>query len=118
MQDKTPSEPLGAKSHLYYVDYPAVWYVGDEPLVNMGGIINMGDALCPHDIRKMDLLWDLTVLCHNYTMLFLVWVQVIVYLSISTKDQIFSANIYELVKPMTKVIELLWSKGYCYFQTV
>ena len=36
--------------YLYYVDYPAVWYVGDEPLVNMGGIINMGDALCPHDL--------------------------------------------------------------------
>ena len=37
--------------YLYFADYPGVWYVNDEPLVNMGGIINMWDqATCPEDI--------------------------------------------------------------------
>jgi len=37
---------------LYFVQYPYVWYVNDDPLVNMGGIINMeSDAMCPEDIQ-------------------------------------------------------------------
>lgn len=36
--------------YLYFADYPGVWYVNDEPLVNMGGIINWDQAVCPENI--------------------------------------------------------------------
>jgi len=37
---------------IYYLDWLGVWYVNDDLLVNMGGLINWGDALCPEDIQE------------------------------------------------------------------
>ena len=36
---------------LYYLEWLGVWYVGDDPLVNMGGLINWGDSVCPSDLQ-------------------------------------------------------------------
>ena len=38
---------------LYYLDQLGVWYVGDQPLVNMGGLINWGDAVCPSQLQQV-----------------------------------------------------------------
>jgi len=43
-------EPKG--NYLYYLDWLGVWYVNDNPLENMGGLINWGDAWCPSDIQE------------------------------------------------------------------
>ena len=38
--------------YLYYLEWLGVWYVGDQPLVNMGGLINWGDAVCPSQLQQ------------------------------------------------------------------
>jgi len=37
-------------NYLYYLDWLGVWYVNDNPLQNMGGLINWDDSFCPGDI--------------------------------------------------------------------
>lgn len=39
-------------NYLYYLEWLGVWYVNDELLVNMGGMINWGDAWCPADLQE------------------------------------------------------------------
>ena len=41
-----------AANYLYYLEWLGVWYVNDNPLENMGGLINWGDAWCPSDIQE------------------------------------------------------------------
>jgi len=39
-------------NYLYYLDWLGVWYVNDNPLENMGGLINWDDSFCPGDITE------------------------------------------------------------------
>jgi len=39
-----------AENYLYYLNWLGVWYVNDNPLENMGGLINWDDSFCPGDI--------------------------------------------------------------------
>ena len=45
-------KPGSFPQYLYYLEWLGVWYVGDQPLVNMGGLINWGDALCPSQLQQ------------------------------------------------------------------
>jgi len=45
-------EPGQQQNYLYYLDWLGVWYVNDNPLQNMGGLINWGDAWCPADLEE------------------------------------------------------------------
>jgi len=42
----------GDGNYLYYLEWLGVWYVNDNPLENMGGLINWGDAWCASDIQE------------------------------------------------------------------
>merc|ERR1712008_310897 len=42
----------GGSNYLYYLSSIGVWYVNDGLMVNMGGLINWGDAVCPEDIQE------------------------------------------------------------------
>jgi len=39
-------------NYLYYLDWLGVWYVNDNPMENMGGLINWDDSWCPSDIGQ------------------------------------------------------------------
>merc|ERR1719232_414049 len=39
-------------NYLYYLNWLGVWYVNDNPLENMGGLINWDDSFCPGDITE------------------------------------------------------------------
>ena len=39
--------------YLYYLEWLGVWYVNDNPLVNMGGLINWGDSECPSSLEEV-----------------------------------------------------------------
>ena len=43
------------------------------------------------------------------------WIHVVAYLSKTTKDKVLGVALGRLIYPMMRVVELLWSKGYCYF---
>lgn len=43
---------VGTPNYLYYLEWLGVWYVGEDLGANMGGLINMGDAKCPHQLEE------------------------------------------------------------------
>merc|ERR1719244_276455 len=43
---------VDSPNYLYYLDWLGDWYVNDNLLENMGGLINWDDAWCPSDISE------------------------------------------------------------------
>ena len=73
------------------------------------------DALRPHDIREMLVLWELTQTFRYYATLFIAWAYSIRSVISHTSDHIYAERLESVVKLIIKIIELFWSEGYCYF---
>ena len=76
------------------------------------------DALRGYDVREMNVLWELSELCQNYATQLLVLMQVMKHCLV-WKAQHFKIRHQEHIElmllPITKMVELFWCEGYCYF---
>ena len=73
------------------------------------------DALRVSDLREMELLWHLTSRCEAYATQFVVWAYSIKALVQSSIDSIIISKLESTLTIITKMIEMFWSEGYCYF---
>ena len=72
------------------------------------------DALRNHDIREMQMIWDLTELCEGYATQFIMWSYAIKAFIQNAVDVVIVNKLQSLLTLMIKLIEILWSEGYCY----
>ena len=66
-------------------------------------------------MREMQMLWDVCSLYKRYATQFIAWaysMKAIINMSI---DSIVTSKFETILSIITKLIEMFWSKGYCYF---
>ena len=75
------------------------------------------DALRIHNMHEMNNLWEISTLFEIYVNHFISWAYSIkAFMSIST-DNIVISKLKNILIILTKIIEMFWSEGYCYFWT-
>ena len=88
------------------------WYPRD--ILRWTNCLYRVDALHPHDIRDMSVLWELTELFQYYATQFIAWAYSIRSVISHSSDHIYAERLENVVKLIIKMLELFWSKGYCY----
>ena len=73
------------------------------------------DALRIHDTREMQMSWDVCSLCERYATQFIAWVYSIKAIINMSIDSIIISKFERILSNITKLIEMFWSEGYCYF---
>ena len=73
------------------------------------------DALRPHDIREMNILWELCGLLKNYATQFIILVYSLRTIISASTDQVFAKTFDGIVRTIITMIEMFWLEGYCYF---
>ena len=73
------------------------------------------DALRIHDLREMHNLWEICNLFEKYATLFVAWAYSIKAIMSSSTDNIVISKLNNIFTIVTKLIEMFWSEGYCYF---
>ena len=64
------------------------------------------DALRPHDLREMSVLWELTQTFRYYATLFIAWAYSIRSVISNSSDHIYAERLENVVKLIIKMIEL------------
>ena len=75
------------------------------------------DALRIHDMREMYQLWDICNLFERYATMFIAWAYSIKAIMSTSTDNIVISKLNNVFIIITKLIEMFWSEGYCYFWT-
>ena len=73
------------------------------------------DALRPHDLREMDIIWELCELMQEYASRFIILAYSLRAIVNFTSDHVLAEKLETIVKTIIKLIEMFWSEGYCYF---
>ena len=73
------------------------------------------DALRIHDMREMYQLWDICNLFERYATMFIAWAYSIKAIMSTSTDNIVTSKLNNIFIIITKLIEMFWSEGYCYF---
>ena len=73
------------------------------------------DALRNHDIREMNLIWELADLCQFYAQAFLLWTQAIKNLIQTTTQAMLVTSFQKLYDITFIMTEMFLSEGYCFF---
>ena len=73
------------------------------------------DALRNHDIREMNILWEVASLFLQYSNLFLSWAVSIKVIIDSSADMVFVRNMRTMYDLIMQILQILDSEGYCYF---
>ena len=66
-------------------------------------------------MRGMQVIWELTKIRERYTTQFIIWAYAIKVFLQNTIDVAIVSKLESLLTLMIKLIEILWSEGYCYF---
>ena len=90
-----------------------LWYL--RTILRRTNWLHRIDALRPHDIREMNILWDLSEICHGYATQFVIWAYSIRSIISITNDNDYKQKLESIVKLILKLIEMFWSDGYCFF---
>ena len=73
------------------------------------------DALRPHDIREMNIIWELCEDFECYARQFIIWAYSIRFIISATADTVYADKLESLVKLIVKMAEMFWAQGYCFF---
>ena len=73
------------------------------------------DALRVHDMREMDLLWEVARMCLEQCNIFVLWAYVVKTVIHSSMDNIFKTRLKRVLDLIIEILQLLCSEGYCYY---
>ena len=73
------------------------------------------DALRNHNMRGMQVIWELTEIRERYTTQFIIWAYAIKVFLQNAINVVIINKLESLLTLMIKLINILWSEGYCYF---
>ena len=111
--ENTSSEEDDDSEHLNHSSVQSMWV--PRNILRRTNWLYRVDALRNHDMREMRMLWDVCSLCERYATQFIAWAYSIkAIINISIDSNIIS-KFDRILSIITKLIEMFWSEGYCYF---
>ena len=66
-------------------------------------------------MREMHILWEIRSLCERYATQFIAWVYSIKAFIATLTNSIVISKFENFIIIVTKIIEMFWSEGYCYY---
>jgi len=73
------------------------------------------DALRVHDIREMNILWEVASICLEQCYQFVIWAYVVKSVIDTTADGIYQQHLKGVFDVIIDILQLLCSEGYCYY---
>ena len=101
-------------SEVFNNDYSQLSWVPRDVLRRTNWLYRV-DALRIHDLREMHNLWEMCNLFEKYASMFVAWAYSIKAIMFTSTDNILISKLNNIFTILTKIIELFWSEGYCYF---
>ena len=101
-------------SEVFNNDYSQLSWVPRDILRRTNWLYRV-DALRIHDLREMHNLWEICNLFEKYASMFVAWAYSIKAIMFTSTDNILISKLNNIFTILTKIIELFWSEGYCYF---
>ena len=101
-------------SEVFNNDYSQLSWVPRDVLRRTNWLYRV-DALRIHDLREMHNLWEICNLFEKYASMFVAWAYSIKAIMFTSTDNILISKLNNIFTILTKIIELFWSEGYCYF---
>ena len=73
------------------------------------------DALRVHDIREMNLLWEIASICLEQCNQFVLWVYVVKHVIDTSFDTVYQQHLKGVLDVIIDILQLLCSEGYYYY---
>ena len=73
------------------------------------------DALRPHDINEMNILWELVCVFKDYAIQYLIWAHILVRKIKESRSGSIRIKTRKVLKLVRSMVQLLWAESYCYF---
>ena len=91
----------------------ASWYPRD--ILRRTNWLYRVDALRPHDIREMSIMWELAELFQGYATQYIIWAYIICSIISSSTNNQYVEKLEGVVKLIAKMVEILWYEWYYCF---
>lgn len=84
-------------------------------MMNRTNWLHRVDALRVHDIREMNVIWEVAEMCLEHCNQFVLWAYVIQNVILDATDIIYQTHLKTVLDLIIGVLQMLCSEGYCYF---
>ena len=84
-------------------------------MMNRTNWLHRVDALRVHDIREMNILWEVAEICLEHCNQFVLWSYVIQNVILNAYDTIYQQHLKKVLDLIMGILQLLCSEGYCYY---